>query len=465
MSKLALILALVFGVALTMPAIAKAEVQNVKVSGDITLRGIYRDDYDLQQTNKDGSVTNQDEGGWYMSTVRVRIDADLTDNVAATIRLLNERDWDIEAAATTDIDVDLAYVTLKEMLYSPLTVTLGRQEIRLGDGMVVGMRYADPNSIGAINAITADDLSARKAFDGIVGVLDYDPWTVTLFTTKIDETLTTGEDQDKDLYGINVGYTFANNAEAEGYFVFYRDQGANVQLTKYSGSAINERRTFEDKYLYVIGTRGSVKPLANLTLKGEIAYQLGELQDTAVNSTDYSDSSTKDIDIEAWAIDLAGTYALNYAYSPVLGLKYAYRSGESVSWSGDYGQWDPVFEDQVNGVIANALTLGNASFQLNNTNMHIIGVSGSIVPMEDVKLTCDYYRYILDENLDTTNNISTIYKNDDDYGNEIDVGLTYDYTEDVQLGLLAAWFMPGDAFENTYDDTATELLGSVKVSF
>ncbi|MCK4326390.1 hypothetical protein KAW55_06505, partial [bacterium] len=66
---------------------------------------------------------------------------------------------------------------------------------------------------------------------------------------------------------------------------------------------------------------------------------------------------------------------------------------------------------------------------------------------------------------------------DDDLGDELDITLTYDYTEDVQFGLCAAWFNPGGWFDDLQqggndltananrDETATQIVGSVKVSF
>jgi hypothetical protein len=449
---------------------AYAEVQNIKVGGDITIRGIYRNDYDLQETDITASPAHSDEGGWFMTTTRLRVDADLTDNVSTTIRLLNERDWDKEMAETTDVDLDLAYITLKEILYSPLSVTLGRQEIVLGDGLILANPYPDPRNVPTANAIVADDLSARRAFDAIRAILDYDPWTINLIAVKLAETQNVPSggsvDNDQDLYVANLGYKFGQyNAEAEGYLAYKRDQAKTLQLTKYDGTGITERRTFEDADIYTLGLRSSLEPVERLTLKGEVAYQFGELKDKSVTSGDYSDSNPKDIDIKAWALDLGGTYAIDYTWSPKIGLKYAYRSGEGNSWSGDYESWDPLYESQVNGVVANALTLGNNKFQLNNTNMNIIGVNASIVPIEGLTVGVDYYRYILDEKLDTGSDISTIYRNDNDYGDEVDISLKYAYTPDVSLGLLYGIFIPGGAFEKKYDDAASQVVGTVKVTF
>jgi hypothetical protein len=111
-------LALVLAMALCLTASVYAETQSVKVSGDLTVRGIWRSGYDYRGDSpmdvmavggaRNGLASdnagmlntqtgvNQANGGsqsWFMSTTEVQIDADLTDNVATCIRILNERDW------------------------------------------------------------------------------------------------------------------------------------------------------------------------------------------------------------------------------------------------------------------------------------------------------------------------------------------------------------------------------------
>ena len=114
---------------------AFAAVQNVKVSGKIDSSYIYRDRFDLgSQVNN--NRRNQSFG---LTQTLLRVDADLSDNVQATVQLLNERAWGGSTIEVTDtnsdtftidggrnvVDINLAYVTLREFLYSPLTVVLG----------------------------------------------------------------------------------------------------------------------------------------------------------------------------------------------------------------------------------------------------------------------------------------------------------------------------------------------------
>ena len=111
-----------------------AEVQNIKVSGDITLRDFARNGITL-----DGTLGGDER--FFTSTARLRFDADLTDNVSAVLALFNERDWGRDAANQTDVNIEQAYITLKEYFYEPLTIRIGRQPLWFGKGMIVGKEF------------------------------------------------------------------------------------------------------------------------------------------------------------------------------------------------------------------------------------------------------------------------------------------------------------------------------------
>ena len=244
MSKFVGLCALVVAVALV-AAPAFAEVQNVKVSGDIDVKAITHHNFDLQgkQLNNPGggqagagafAVSNDDEGDLLLQTTRVRVDADLTDNVAATVRLLNQRVWDGPNDGDGDeISLDYGYVTLKELVYSPLTVRVGRQPLKFGTGFIVGdaALLADPNGVFAGTATAAaaasytagtgtvfgQEFSEYNAYDAVRATLDFSPLVVDAIWAKINETGVTTNDQ--TLYGVNLNWKGAPvdkyNGEAE----------------------------------------------------------------------------------------------------------------------------------------------------------------------------------------------------------------------------------------------------------
>ena len=70
-----------------------AAVQNVKISGDINVSGVARSNLDLDKSssvaNSVGINSNQDNQSDFLSITRVKVDADLTDNVSTSVRLIN----------------------------------------------------------------------------------------------------------------------------------------------------------------------------------------------------------------------------------------------------------------------------------------------------------------------------------------------------------------------------------------
>ena len=50
-------------------------------------------------------------------------------------------------------------------------------------------------------------------------------------------------------------------------------------------------------------------------------------------------------------------------------------------------------------------------------------------------------------------------------GNETDVNLNYNYTEDVTFGVSVGWYVPGNAFLKDNRDTASQAIASLGVKF
>ena len=438
---------------------AFAEVQNVKVSGDIDSKMINRSNYDFNNGNTSDTDT------WFMSTARLQVDADLTDNVSTSVRLLNERDWGVESSAaatgtTTEIAIDLASVKMKEMFYAPLTLIIGRQNIRLGSGLVVGDPDTNDTAVAAAN-IFANDLSVRKSFDAVRATLDYNPLVLDILMAKISTGVVLGggnTNDDINLYGLNAAYKFNQyNSEAEAYAIARIDR---------NGAAAGA--TLKTDTTYVYGVRGSLEPISKLVVDAELAIQRG----------DFAVSSTKTMDRSAWAGDIGGSYAIDYKWSPKVAVRYSYRSGQKQSGNdadddttgtNDYKAWDTMFEDQTHGIVANQIFNGNNDGV--DSNGSTINVMASVVPVQDLTVAVDYYNFMLAEkwiDLDvttrTTFNVSNV-RSKKNLGQELDLSLGYDYTEDVKLGLTAGFFMPGKTFLKHNNDMASTVIADVKVSF
>jgi hypothetical protein len=87
--------------------------------------------------------------------------------------------------------------------------------------------------------------------------------------------------------------------------------------------------------------------------------------------------------------------------------------------------------------------------------------------MEDVTAKLRYANVrLIEEGLAPATNPWSISldPNKKEVGNEVDLSLIYDYTEDVQLGLSLGYLDAGKAIASPRED-ATQVIGSMKVTF
>ena len=449
--RLIVILALALVVGLTFGA-AYAEVQNVKVSGDIIASGVMRNHFNLQN-GPAGDKKNIDQN-FFMTQTRVRVDADLTDNVSATVRLINERVWngqnDTSASGNDSIDLDLAYVTLKEFLYSPLNLTIGRQEIRFGNGLVIGNAGI---ANGVVNIPT--DLTERKAFDAIRSTLNYDPLVIDMIYAKVNESDTT-RNNDIDLMGINATYTLNKRINVSGYYFLKSDNNNGVSNSLQKADKVN-----------TIGALVSTTPIDDLTASLEVAYQFGKVAGEIAPSANYNRRS-------AYAIQAMADYNFSKVkMTPKIGASYTYLSGDKNGDASSQSSWDSMYYDQKLGNIAYAL--------ISFTDLSVFNLRAAFKPMDDVTISLLYgyfdmakekkdgWNYTSASRYDGTNRYFTatnLKNNKPHLGDEIDATITYDYTEDVQFGLTGGLFVPGNAFDaDNHKRNATQLIGSMKVTF
>lgn len=456
----------IVALALVVAVPAFAETQNVKVSGSIDAYGFYRENFELTKndigsnpagaggTGGGTNVHKSDADEYFMSITQVEVSADLTDNVSTVVNLVNQRDWNAsqyETAASTnntaeefDVILDLAYVQMKEIFYSPLTLTIGRQDIWLGRGLIIGNnnRAWDPTG-----TIAANEYSATTAFDAIRATLDFNPWTIDAFWSKIDENSHDPED-DIDLFGVNVNYKFAEyNAVAEGYWINEIDRGT---LAVANAATTGDTRTNDT---YTLGARAQFDPIAQITLGAEAAYQFGEYRTAVANP---------ERDRDAWLFNVFGTYRWDYTWKPELTIEYLHFSGDNnaAATPGDYEAWNGLYRGRFYTAYEDFREFVYGTTQASDpsawSNHNMLQGKAGIKPLEDLLLEGSLSYFWLDEEPAGLN---------DEIGWEVDLQATYDYTEDVSFGLLMGWFVPGDLFVGANDETAADIVASTKVTF
>ena len=460
----------------SMPALA--EVQNVKVGGDLTVRGFYRRNLDLHD-ERSSATKGLDQDQFFTSTTGVNVGADLTENVSTFFRLVNERDWNTASVGTTgtnnnDVALSQAYVTLKELFYSPLTLKIGRQPIVWGRGFILGSGLV-PATLQRGDDIhtsfTPNEFTDFTAFDAFRATLDLSgvggmgfPLTAEYVYIKLVEN-NVGQNDDVNLQGVNFGTRFDKaNSEVEAYLLNKRDKSSAVNIANKPGS------------ITTMGVRGSTQPGNGCMIWGELAYQFGK------RVTDPSSILTAGKDTQGWAANLGLEHTFTgVAMTPKIGAEWRYYSGRDLDgavpgWSiiapgyfttalrefqtassitGFYPNDQQYFRNGANGAGTGA-----------QTNQNEFGFFGSLKPIEDLTISPRLSFFVLPvgaypvgpDGVKTT-------KRKHYAGTEWDTNVVYNYTDDVQFGLLYALFASGDVYRRPNDSTAQELISSVSVKF
>jgi hypothetical protein len=455
---------------------AFAEVQNVRVGGDITTRAFLRDNLDLH--DNDGTL---DGDNFFQSTIGINVGADMTENVSAFIRLANERDWNIDAGSTADFALSQGYVTLKELFYSPLTLRIGRQPIVWGRGFVLGSSLiTDHLGRGGADlhgAITADEFTDFTSFDAVRATLDLSgaaavdlPFMLDYVYIKVDENATGVVANDVNLQGVNLSTQF-ENGEMELYYLNKRDKNTAAVATTTGGTA------GRDGNINTLGLRGSLQPNENSNIWAEAAYQFGR-RNTDPNAILPAGNSH-----QAWAFNLGAEIGLDVAMAPKVGAEWIYFSGQDLD--GAVSGWDPIArgyfttalrEFQATGFYPADQTCQSAGAigrvcTGSVTNQHQFSLMGSFVPMEDLTVNnrMSWFFQDIGSRPDRGGGPlsgSQVNQERKNYiGAEWDTQVSYDYTDDVEFGLIYGLFLPGSVFRNPTDNTAQELITSVSVKF
>ncbi|MGC9065326.1 MAG: alginate export family protein, partial [Candidatus Ratteibacteria bacterium] len=313
-------------------------------------------------------------------------------------------------------------------------LTVGRQEIQMGNGLVVGAG----NYQHSVNPINAADLRLEKAFDAIK--LDYAftaaPVTVCAFKSKITENYASTT-SDTDLYGLDVVLKAENlNLSVNPYYVNYTQAATRSNILHTAGLSIGWN------------------PMEALNIAAEYAKQFGE---------DKTLSPTRDY--EGWALCLGVDYKFATNMNPVVSAMYADFSGKK-STATDNKNWVPVFPSNIEsrvGKIAYPALFSNGEGSYNigtGSGVRVFKLGLGLQPTEKVGVALDWFNLTAKE---TDPGI------DDSVGNEIDLSINYAYSEDLSVGIELGYFINGNYIEDTVgsnnDKSPWQAIATMKIAF
>jgi len=429
---------------------ALAEVQNVKVGGELRIRGnwsrniqslgndavalpVVAEDVEFEEDALDEARVNhttatgtnvttvdpsEDSFGFIEERVQVYVESDLTDNVFARVTFEAEDVWgsyDVADNGTSfiedrnfDVGVAEAYVQLSELYYSPLSVKVGRQYLHFGRGFMVS------------------DVEKEHRFDAARATVDFYPITLDGWYSKLTEGFET--DRDRDFWGANAKYA-ADTWNAEAYVMGLQDKEES------------------DVEPVALGVRGDITPVESLDFWGEVVYEDGTYVGHELNSLGAQAGSSYKFKKCPW--------------TPEIKVEYTFGSG-GPEYDDTFIQF---FEYNYYGYV----------FSPTVSNIHILNAGLACYPVENVRGFFDFFCYWQDKKLvqnvgdpfqDNGGVIALTNGTDKELGCEFDFGFDYQYTEDVATQLYAGWFLPGDAYDTvTSENSAFEVRGELLVNF
>lgn len=433
------------------PGMSNADIENLDIGGDVRTLMVWTDN--IVDLNDD----EDDQNDFLRLEAHIWFEATLADNVKAKVSFEVDRDWesnaDVEGVETgsngifggdSDLNVFLeeAWIKIAQIYDSPLSLTLGRQFIQFGDGFIIG------DSQPAVPLyLTQTGEWEQDPFDAIVANFDWDTIILDLVYAKTVEEREA--DEDGDLAGAHLAYAGLEGHVFSIYYWFMRTE---------SGDFARYPKLFTDgqENLHVIGGRAEGELFPTLNYVAEIAYQFGD-----------TDMESGNEDISALGAHAGLTWRPDMELSPYIGFEYFFLQGDD----------DPELENEWRQVFSNH-TYGEIAESYIASNMHMFNVNLGLDNIADGKFAAGlkYFYFLLDEDEGTlgATGLPTVgpgghpgyeyhYQalpfltgDDSDFGHEIDLYLTYNFSDSLVAKVVGGVFIPGDAIETFNDDEEVE---------
>jgi hypothetical protein len=446
-----------------------ADVQNIRLSGDIRIRGYFLDSTGLQDPTDPTTGQFKGNESFIAQRTRVSCEADLEDHVLVVVTLRAEGTWgandeqqtldnngDTANGATAGaglpngsridrgwgVGIDEAYVQFNEIFYTPATLKLGRQFLQYGRGLILSSVEQEYN------------------YDAARLVLDYYPLTIDIVGAELVNNQSFGGNPShlgaNDLLFVNARYELSDSAikDVEAYFGWVsQSHSGNDLAAGTSGpgtgpfSTSRVPPTSAASSPMIIGMRTDINPLDALQTWVEGVYEFGA-DGTAVGNT-----------LSAGLLNVGGRYTLkDVQWVPVLNANYIFATGggkgqdasSGIVGSSQFRSWFD-YADGYNGYL----------FEPALSDIHIFNLGASVKPYENTTLAVQTYYYLKADkggiagsnaNVDwggpSWASLTSGTGNDRELGWEIDGILGYDYSKDVRAQLVYGAFLPEHAYWN-----------------
>jgi len=294
--------------------------------------------------------------------------------------------------------LDTLNIQWRKPLNLPATVTVGRQDVFLGDGWLVGDGTPEDGSFSYFldaARVTWDLKDQKTTIDAIGIVQDARPdgWLPTIGPSTSAAAdpepllLTDQNEKGAILWVANKSLPAAN---LDGYFIYKHDDRLNSSPEASFG---------DNADIYTIGGRVSGLVEDHWKYSAEGAYQFGQKQDPELNQgganpapgMGSSAQTTGFRDIDAFGVQAKATYLFKDQWNDQLSLSYEFLSGDNPGSKNDemfdvlWGRWPSWSE------MYNIYSYVQESRIGQTENLHRIGPTWSVDPIKNLNFSASYY--------------------------------------------------------------------------
>jgi hypothetical protein len=459
-------------VALAAPPVQAAESDDkFKIHGEIRLRGDYQANWvDL---NDDGPT--DDQGLAWPSRARLAFEGQFTENVSAWFEVQHGWVWGGNGSGFTghtppgfartgqdDFELYQANFTLDKIWSDRFSLTLGRQELSLGNELLLG----------------DNDFYMGFSHDGVTGVWDFDKVDITVWYFRTNEGTQANSDSStpppfaipgsvtggQDFYGGYATWTFKGDAMFDVYLMY---QDFRTDLVSGEATATN---------LATVGVRFARDRMGENGFLWNIEYaqQAGEIEGGDANVIpDYPNDATGSILEGMLGYNfhrgennhrVYGTYTMMSGDeadpASAAGQDYEGFIGVAGDFHGRLGMGDWFLPDTF-------YSLGGAVLSSNRgIDAYSVGYNGFFKDRHEIGVA--YWDYTLNE----TTGIAPMTS--DDIGSAYDIWYGFDYTKNVAFEVSYSMLDPGDFLVSggsgpvapgDFDDSLTRIYGQARLRF
>ncbi len=326
----------------------------------------------------------------------------------------------------------------------PMTLTVGRQDILLGDGWLVGDGTPQDGSWTYYMdaARLTYELKDQKTTIDAIGLAQFarpDAWLPTLdnsngyFVT----------DQNEKGAILNVANKSLPYANLTGYFIYKHDTSVNNAPAMTTG---------DNGDIYTLGGQVSGVFANNWKYSVEGAYQFGEKKDQRlVNSAGGAAAAADYHNLSAFGLTSKLIYMFKDKMNNQVKLNYEYLGGDDpntgtdemfdVLW-GRWPQWSELYNPYSNIKESRIGQIGNT---------HRIGPGWSFSPIKNMDYAFNYYALFADQDTPTRASAATagMFSGDGNFrGHYIQSVLKYKFCAHVSGHLWSEFLFPGDYYNN-----------------